>query len=118
MTGTLAGKDLWKFWGSGSLLHAAGLSQHSSAMATTSQPSTNPRTQGHQDCPTRSNCLLQDFAVSNQKQAFKHSAPPSYMPPYLLHRERRQAEVTKLFSNGHDTALFRYLHKQPDFSEV
>lgn len=52
------------------------------------------------------------------KKAFKHSALPSYMLLYLLHGERRHAKVTKLFSNWHNTALFRYLHKQPDFSEV
>lgn len=49
------------------------------------------------------------------KKAFRHSVQTLYMPLYVLHGERRHTEVMELFSNWPDTALFRALHKQPDF---
>lgn len=49
------------------------------------------------------------------KKAFRHSVLPHYMPLYVLYGERRHIKVMELFSNWHDTALFRPLHKQPDF---
>lgn len=80
----------------------------------TAQPRTKPQIQGYQVCFPRSNCFLQHWDVSNKK-AFRHSALPLYMPLYVLHGERKHIKVMELFSNWHDTALFRPLHKQPNF---
>lgn len=110
--GTLAAKDLWKLVGSTSLLPAAGLAQHSSAIAAITQPKTNSHIWGH-------HAVLPDQIAFSKTYifAFKHSALPCCLPLYLFHGDGRHEKV-KLFSNCHDTALFRYLHKQPDFSEV
>lgn len=64
--------------------------------------------------------FLDQIAFSNTetvqtKKAFRHSVLPLYIPLYVLHGERRHIKVMELFSNWHDTVLFRPLHKQPDF---